>query len=89
MKNKIASITIAAAVSSCLALATMTVQAAPPKMEQCYGVAKAGKNDCGASGHSCAGQSKVDKDPNEWKLVPKGTCEKLGGSLSAGGKAKS
>jgi uncharacterized membrane protein len=43
--------------------------------EKCYGVAKAGENDCAAGkGTSCAGSSKVDYDPNYYKLVPKGTC---------------
>ena len=51
--------------------------------EQCYGVAKAGQNDCMSGAHSCAGQSKTDNSPNDWKLVPKGTCEKMGGKLSA------
>ena len=46
--------------------------------EQCYGVAKAGQNDCTSSTHTCAGQSKADNSPNDWKLVPKGTCEKDG-----------
>jgi uncharacterized membrane protein len=55
--------------------------------EKCYGVAKAGKNDCAANGHSCAGQSKVDNDPTEWKYVPKGECEKMGGTTSAGKKS--
>ena len=52
--------------------------------EKCYGVVKAGQNDCGnhAKTHSCAGQSTVDGDPGEWVALPKGTCEKLvGGSL--------
>jgi uncharacterized membrane protein len=53
--------------------------------EKCYGVAKAGQNDCAnASGtHSCAGQSKADMAPDEWKYVAKGTCEKMGGGLTA------
>ncbi len=53
--------------------------------EKCFGVAAAGKNDCGgtSSKHACAGQSKVDKDPDSWKYVPKGSCEKMGGKLSA------
>ena len=50
--------------------------------EKCYGVAKAGKNDCAANGHACAGQSKVDNDPTEWKYVPKGECEKMGGKTA-------
>jgi uncharacterized membrane protein len=55
--------------------------------EKCYGVAKAGKNDCAANGHSCAGQSKVDNDPTEWKYVPQGECEKMGGTTSPGQKS--
>lgn len=52
--------------------------------EKCYGIAKAGENSCAnlSGSHSCAGQSTVDKAPDEWKLVAKGTCAKLGG-LSA------
>ncbi|MBU2711147.1 DUF2282 domain-containing protein [Zooshikella sp. WH53] len=58
-----------------------TALAAKPEMEKCYGVVKAGKNDCGANGHSCAGSATKDGDPNEWLLVPKGTCNKIvGGS---------
>lgn len=54
-----------------------------PGQDKCYGIAKAGQNDCAAStgAHACAGQSKKDKDPNEWKYVAKGTCEQLGGKL--------
>ena len=57
--------------------------------EKCYGVAKAGKNDCAANGHSCAGQNKKDGDAKEWIKLPKGMCEKLvGGSLTAPKAAK-
>ncbi len=46
------------------------------QMEKCYGVAKAGENDCAAGpGTSCAGTSTVDYQGNAWKLVEKGTCE--------------
>ena len=49
--------------------------------EKCFGIAKAGQNDCAnASGtHSCAGQSKVDNGPDEWKYVAKGTCKAMKG----------
>ncbi len=49
--------------------------------EKCYGIAKAGKNDCAnVSGtHSCAGQSKTDNAADEWKYVPKGTCASMEG----------
>ncbi len=55
--------------------------AAGPK-EKCYGVSKAGQNECAAGKNSCAGTSKVDNDPTAWKLVAKGTCEKMGGKLA-------
>lgn len=58
--------------------------------EKCYGVAKAGQNDCASANgsHSCAGQAATDKDMNEWKKVAKGTCEKAGGKLTAPAPAK-
>lgn len=46
-------------------------------MEKCYGVVKAGHNDCGANGHSCQGQAKHDADPEEWVFLPTGLCNKL------------
>lgn len=52
--------------------------------EKCYGVVKAGKNDCGNASktHSCAGHASVDASGDEWVNVPKGLCDKLaGGSL--------
>ena len=54
--------------------------------DKCFGVAKAGQNDCSGknSKHSCAGESKVDNDPNDFKYVAKGTCEKMGGKLKPG-----
>lgn len=49
-----------------------------PKMEKCYGVAKAGKNDCAAGpGTSCAGTSVRDYQGNAWKSVPAGSCQKI------------
>lgn len=49
--------------------------------EKCYGVAKAGHNDCAnlSGTHACAGQALVDADPGEWKYVAKGSCALLGG----------
>lgn len=51
----------------------------PSGMEKCYGIAKAGKNQCGGKGHTCATLSKIDKDPNSWIYVPKGNCDKIVG----------
>jgi len=53
--------------------------------EKCYGIAKAGQNDCGTARHSCAGKATKDKAPDEWKYVAKGSCEKAGGKVTAGG----
>jgi uncharacterized membrane protein len=51
-----------------------------PGQEKCFGIAKAGQNDCGTAKHACAGLgAKVDKDPAEWKYVAKGSCESMGG----------
>jgi len=50
--------------------------------EKCYGVAKAGKNDCHTANSSCAGTSRRDNQKDAWLFVPAGTCERLvGGSL--------
>jgi uncharacterized membrane protein len=54
-------------------------QAQDGAKEKCYGIAKAGQNDCGTAAHTCAGKAKRDKAPDEWKYVPKGTCEQAGG----------
>lgn len=48
--------------------------------EKCYGLAKAGQNDCASTGnHSCAGLSKVDADPASWIYVPAGYCDRIVG----------
>jgi len=62
---------------------------APDGKEKCYGIAKAGHNDCAAAdgAHSCAGHATVDNGPNEWKLVDKGACESMHGSLMPLSKA--
>lgn len=57
-----------------------------PKVK-CYGIAKAGDNDCGTARHSCAGKATTDRAPDEWKYVPKGTCDKLKGKTSPGAPA--
>ena len=74
-------IAIASAVGSLLALGSVAASAEDSSKEKCFGVAQAGKNDCATAKHSCAGQAKTDKAPDEWKHVPKGECEKMGGKL--------
>ena len=70
-----------------LAQAADDATSAQQAKEKCYGVAKAGQNDCGTAHHTCAGKAKKDNAPEEWKYVAKGTCEKLGGKTQPpGGK---
>ncbi len=52
--------------------------------ETCFGVAKAAQNDCSTAKHSCNGQATVDNAADDFKYVPKGTCEKIGGKLPPG-----
>ena len=65
----------------------LSAQAGPAEvkqgMEKCYGVVKAGKNDCATASHACAGHSTTQSD-KDWISLPKGTCERLtGGALTA------
>ena len=85
-KRIIATSTLASALAIALAPAHAADAKAP--QEKCYGVAKAGQNDCATANgsHSCAGQAKADNDANDWKYVAKGSCEKMGGSTTAGAK---
>jgi len=52
------------------------------KTEKCYGIAKAGQNDCSTAKHSCAGKSTTANDPAEWKYVATGTCQSAGGQTT-------
>ena len=74
---------ISSALASVLALGLLSgTQAADDKgKEKCYGIAKAGHNDCAnlSGSHSCAGQSKVDMGQDEWKYVAAGTCKDMKG----------
>jgi uncharacterized membrane protein len=74
---------IAAAVAGLFAVSASAFAADPDHSNQdkCYVVAKSAQNDCATSSgtHACAGQSKADNNPQDWKYVAKGTCESLGG----------
>jgi uncharacterized membrane protein len=77
---------LAAAVAAPAAMMAQKPAETPSfKAEKCYGIAKAGKNDCASTGNSsCAGTSKADADPRAWIYVPAGYCERIvGGSLKA------
>jgi uncharacterized membrane protein len=75
---------VSSALASVLALGLVGAASAQDKAkakEKCYGIAKAGQNDCAnlSGSHSCAGQSKVDNAPDEWKYVAAGTCKQMKG----------
>ena len=74
-----------AAVASGAALAQDKGASIKGEKEKCYGVAKAGKNDCAAGpGTTCAGTAKVDYQANAWKYVPKGTCTTMKTPMGVG-----
>jgi len=81
MKNSLGRQALIAAALAGLATAGAGVAQADEAVN-CYGVAKAGQNDCASKTgvHDCAGQAKVDHDKGDFKTMPKGTCEKLGGT---------
>lgn len=81
---------IASAIAAAIAGPSLTSAQGGPapeptfKAEKCYGIAKAGKNDCASTGNnSCAGTSKANADPRAWIYVPAGYCERIvNGSLT-------
>ena len=79
---------ISSVIAGLLAISNVTFTAAAeekkPEKEKCYGIAKKSLNDCGTAKHTCAGKASGDNLPDEWKYEPKGSCEKMGGSLKAG-----
>jgi uncharacterized membrane protein len=81
---------LVSAVSGALALGLMSgVSQAAEKveMEKCYGISKAGKNDCQTASSACAGTAKKDSQKDAWIYIPKGSCDKIvGGQLAAAKK---
>ena len=81
---------IAAAAATLLSSMLVSAPVAAQEKEKCYGISVAGQNDCAnlSGSHSCAGQSKVGTDVNEWKYVAKGTCASLKGMSAEAAKEK-
>lgn len=78
---------VASALAAAFVTPTLAQAAGPaptPKYtaEKCYGLAKAGQNDCASTGNnSCAGTSRLNADPRAWIYVPAGYCDRIvGGS---------
>ena len=83
---------VMSAVAAALSLPYLSLAQAGPapvpkfESEKCYGVAKAGKNDCQTANSSCAGTSKRDGQKDAWIYVPAGSCERIvGGSMKPQG----
>lgn len=74
-----------ASVLAVTAISTSGSAQADEAPEKCYGVAKAGRNDCSTDKHACAGMASEDNAPDEWRYVPAGSCEKMGGKRSQEG----
>lgn len=80
---------IASAVLAAMSIAAGAAFAGPAeapafKSEKCFGIVKAGKNDCQTAASSCAGTAKKDAQADAWIYVPAGTCAKIaGGSLKS------
>ncbi len=81
MNHRLVASTALASVLAMGLLNTAQAQDSAKDKEKCYGVAKAGSNDCAnlSGSHSCAGQNKTAMAPDEWNYVTKGTCAKMGG----------
>lgn len=86
MDRRTLSLAFAGAITSALTLAAVPAAAQDATKEKCFGVALKGQNDCAAgAGTTCAGTSKMDYQANSWKLVPKGSCEKMASKTSPSG----
>ena len=79
-------VVITAAIGSLFALGSLTAAAADKApVEKCFGIVKAGKNDCRTAASACAGTATKDGQKDAWIYVPKGTCDKIvGASLKSG-----
>ena len=82
---KASNLLIHSAIASLIAVSSLaaTQAVAAEGKEKCYGVAKKGQNDCGTSQHGCHAKAAADNLPDEWKYVAAGTCEQIGGKLTA------
>lgn len=90
MKIKEKFLTAAGTLALGVAAAPAHAMDAPEGTEKCYGVAKAGMNDCASAdgAHMCAGAAAKDADRNEWVAVPTGLCAKLAGGSTVAPKAE-
>lgn len=89
--NVLITVALTALMASGVAAAQDKAPATDAKMGKCYGVAKAGKNDCAnkSGSHSCAGQAKKDHDAGDFNKMSHEACTKAGGTFEAMAKPMS
>ena len=81
VQNLIKAVALTTVVASFTAGAAMATDThATTGTEKCYGIAKAGKNDCASGQNKCAGSAKMDKQADAFIALPKGACEKIAGA---------
>jgi len=78
---------VAAIITALTAVGLMSVSTSAraddaPAMEKCYGIVKAGQNDCESNDVSCSMKAVIDSDPNYWIYLPKGACAKIVGGIT-------
>jgi uncharacterized membrane protein len=81
---KSSTLAIATLLAGAVAIPAAFAQSGPApkpdyKFEKCYGIVKAGHNDCQTAASSCAGTSKRDMQADAWVYLPAGTCGKIAG----------
>lgn len=78
------SLWIASAIAAAVALPAFEAAAGPavqpPKSEKCFGIVKAGQNDCQTASNSCAGTAKANNQKDSWVYLPIGVCGKISGA---------
>jgi uncharacterized membrane protein len=80
LKTAIGSSLLGALAVAAVAVAANAAPAVQPAgSEKCFGIAKAGKNDCAGGAHSCAGQATKDMDKSTYVYLPAGLCAKIAG----------
>jgi uncharacterized membrane protein len=73
-----------ALVAADTAVVSTSAMAAPTAQEKCYGIVKAGMNDCATRTASCAGSARKDNQKDAFIFVPRGLCNKIvGGSFKS------
>ena len=90
---RVPNLRLVSVISTLLAMAGCADQVAALKLsnairrgapEPCFGIARAGRNDCKTEINTCAGWSRRDADRGAFIYLPSGTCARIvGGSRSA------